>query len=36
MRTVENISTLISVLAMEKEELIESLASESSQCSKLR
>ncbi|XP_068326939.1 protein BLISTER [Pyrus communis] len=36
MRTVENISTLISELALEKEELIQSLASESSQCSKLK
>ncbi|CAN6547639.1 unnamed protein product [Malus baccata var. baccata] len=36
MQTVENISTLISELALEKEELIQSLASESSQCSKLK
>ncbi|BBG92618.1 BLISTER protein, partial [Prunus dulcis] len=36
MQTIENIHTLISELALEKEELIQSLASESSNCSKLK
>nr|XP_011462404.1 PREDICTED: uncharacterized protein LOC101305650 [Fragaria vesca subsp. vesca] len=36
MRTIDNINTLVSELALEKEELIQSLASETSQCSKLK
>ncbi|XP_061990039.1 protein BLISTER isoform X1 [Rosa rugosa] len=35
-RTIENINTLVSELALEKEELIQSLASETSHCSKLK
>ncbi|KDP33366.1 hypothetical protein JCGZ_12915 [Jatropha curcas] len=36
MRMIENINTLISELALEKEELIQALASESSHCSQLK
>ncbi|KAL6191917.1 hypothetical protein ACLB2K_038306 [Fragaria x ananassa] len=36
MRTIDNINTLVSELALEKEELIQCLASETSQCSKLK
>ncbi|KAF5465811.1 hypothetical protein F2P56_015783 [Juglans regia] len=36
MRMIQNINTLISELALEKEELMQALASESSHCSKLK
>ncbi|KAK7344546.1 hypothetical protein VNO77_14277 [Canavalia gladiata] len=36
MRMIENINALISELALEKEELIKALASESSECSKMK
>ncbi|EEF44322.1 conserved hypothetical protein [Ricinus communis] len=36
MRLIENINTLISELALEKEELMQALSSESSQCSRLK
>ncbi|XP_015887575.3 protein BLISTER [Ziziphus jujuba] len=36
MRMIQNINALIAELALEKEELIQTLASESSQCSKLK
>ncbi|KAG6668494.1 protein BLISTER-like [Carya illinoinensis] len=36
MRMIQNINTLISELALEKEELVQALASESSHCSKLK
>ncbi|XP_050372278.1 protein BLISTER [Argentina anserina] len=36
MRTIDNINTLVSELTLEKEELLQSLASETSQCSKLK
>ncbi|KAI4345959.1 hypothetical protein L6164_013042 [Bauhinia variegata] len=36
MRMIENINSLISELALEKEELMKALASESSECSKLK
>ncbi|CAK7327360.1 unnamed protein product [Dovyalis caffra] len=36
MRMIQNINTIISELALEKEELVQALTSESSQCSKLQ
>ncbi|XP_011029707.1 PREDICTED: uncharacterized protein LOC105129379 isoform X1 [Populus euphratica] len=36
MRRIQNINTIISELALEKEELVQALTSESSQCSKLK